>query len=106
MSTTVDPIDHEALERRYAAERDKRLRPDGPDQYVEPTGRYAHFVDDPYTEPVEREPKRNHVTVAVIGAGYAGLATGARLREAGIDDIRLLEGGGDVGGAWYWNRYP
>ncbi|MCB0971472.1 MAG: NAD(P)/FAD-dependent oxidoreductase, partial [Acidimicrobiales bacterium] len=106
MTSTADPIDHEALKRRYAQERDKRLRPDGPDQYLEPTGRYAHFVDDPYSTPTEREPKDDHVTFAIIGAGFAGLATGARLREAGIDDVRLIEGGGDVGGAWYWNRYP
>ena len=98
MTSTADPIDHEALKRRYAQERDKRLRPDGPDQYLEPTGRYAHFVDDPYSTPTEREPKDDHVTFAIIGAGFAGLATGARLREAGIDDVRLIEGGGDVGG--------
>jgi cation diffusion facilitator CzcD-associated flavoprotein CzcO len=46
------------------------------------------------------------VTVALIGGGFAGLVTGARLKEAGIDDVRIVEGGGDVGGAWYWNRYP
>jgi cation diffusion facilitator CzcD-associated flavoprotein CzcO len=28
------------------------------------------------------------------------------LKQAGVDDVRLIEGGGDVGGAWYWNRYP
>ena len=28
------------------------------------------------------------------------------MKEAGIDDVRIIEGGGDVGGAWYWNRYP
>ncbi len=31
---------------------------------------------------------------------------GARLREAGIDSIRIIEKGGDFGGTWYWNRYP
>jgi len=30
----------------------------------------------------------------------------ARLREAGIDDFRIVEKGGDFGGTWYWNRYP
>ncbi len=55
---------------------------------------------------VERAPLFDHVTVAVIGGGFGGLCTGARLRQAGIDDLRLVEGGGDVGGAWYWNRYP
>lgn len=106
VTTVVDPIDKKALHERYRAERDKRLRPDGNDQYIQPTGRYAHFLDDPYVEPVEREPLHDEVTVAVIGGGFAGLSTGARLKQAGIDDVRLIEGGGDVGGAWYWNRYP
>ena len=102
----VDPIDHEALRQRYRAERDKRLRPDGNEQYLQPTGRFAGFLDDPYVERVEREPLFDEVTVALIGGGFAGLVTGARLKQAGIDDVRIIEGGGDVGGAWYWNRYP
>src|SRR4029077_6839049 len=40
------------------------------------------------------------------GAGFGGLVGGARLRQAGIGDFRLIEKGGDVGGTWYWNRYP
>ena len=66
----------------------------------------AHYLDDPYTPVVEREPKTDHVTVAFIGGGFAGLVTGARLKEAGIDDVRIIEKGGDFGGTWYWNRYP
>ena len=34
------------------------------------------------------------------------MLAGARLREAGIDDFRIIEKGGDFGGTWYWNRYP
>ena len=48
----------------------------------------------------------DHVTVAFIGGGFAGLVTGARLKEAGVDDVRIIEKGGDFGGTWYWNRYP
>ncbi len=96
----------EALRRRYRRERDKRLRPDGNEQYVEPTGRFAHFLDDPWTERTERDPVDDDVTVAIIGAGFAGLCTGARLKQAGVDDVRLIDGAGDVGGVWYWNRYP
>lgn len=44
--------------------------------------------------------------MALIGGGFSGLVTGARLKDAGIDDVRIIEGGGDVGGVWYWNRYP
>src|SRR5262249_56877785 len=46
------------------------------------------------------------VGVAIIGGGFGGLLMGARLRQAGIDDFLLIEKGGDVGGTWYWNRYP
>lgn len=106
MSTTVDPIDHEALRRRYREERDKRIRPDGNDQYLQPTGRFAHLLDDPYTPRAERDPVHDEVTVALIGGGFAGLVTGARLKDAGIDDVRIIDAGGDVGGVWYWNRYP
>ena len=99
-------IDHEALRERYRAERDKRLRPDGTAQYVEPSGRFATLVEDHYTERVERPPRHDEVEVAVIGAGFAGLATGAMLVEAGIDDFLIIDGAGGVGGVWYWNRYP
>ena len=43
--------------------------------------------------------------VVVIGAGFAGLYQLIRLRELGYD-VRVLEAGDDVGGTWYWNRYP
>lgn len=98
--------DRANLRAKYREERDKRLRPEGNAQYLEPTGKFAHFLDDPYTELVPREPLEDEVTVAVIGAGFAGLVTGARLKEAGVEDVRLIDGGGDVGGTWYWNRYP
>ena len=94
------------LRERYRVERDKRLRPEGNDQYLKPTGRFASLLDDPYCERVERAPVRGDVDVVIVGAGFAGLATGARLRQQGVADIRLVDGGGDVGGAWYWNRYP
>ena len=105
MGTTTE-IDREALRRKYREERDKRLRPDGNDQYIEVTGVFAHYVDDPYVEPTEREPLIDEVTFAFIGGGFAGLVTAAKLREAGVDDVRIIEKGGDFGGTWYWNRYP
>ena len=42
----------------------------------------------------------------IIGGGFGGLLAGARLREAGVERIRIIEKGGDFGGTWYWNRYP
>jgi cation diffusion facilitator CzcD-associated flavoprotein CzcO len=99
-------FDPDALREKYRAERDKRIRGDANDQYVEVAGRYAAYLDDPYTEVVDRAPLTDDVTVAIIGGGFAGLITGARLMQAGIDDIRIIEKGGDFGGTWYWNRYP
>jgi len=99
-------FDPDALREKYRIERDKRLREEGNDQYLEVTGKFAHFVDDPYVQRVEREPLTDAVEVLIIGGGFGGLLAGARFREAGIDDIRILEAGGDFGGTWYWNRYP
>ncbi|MGE0287972.1 MAG: flavin-containing monooxygenase [Bradyrhizobium sp.] len=100
------PPDKERLRRKYLEERNKRLRPDGNDQYVQIKGRLAHYLDDPYTPVTPRAPKTDHVTFAFIGGGFAGLVTAARLVEAGIRDVRIIEKGGDFGGTWYWNRYP
>jgi len=102
----TDTLDGDALKAKYEAERVKRLRDDGNEQYIEPIGAFAHYLDDPYVEPVEREPLTDEVTFAFIGGGFAGLVTGARLKEAGIDDVRIIEKAGDFGGTWYWNRYP
>ena len=99
-------FDPDALREKYRRERDKRLRAEGNAQYVEVTGKFAHFLNDPYTAPVQREPLTDTVEVVVIGGGFGGLLAGARLREAGVEDIRLIEKGGDFGGTWYWNRYP
>src|SRR5262245_1445308 len=99
-------MDLDSLREKYRNERDKRLRPDGNDQYLRMTGPFGHYLDDPYLPRVERAPKSDHVTVAFIGGGFAGLVTGARLKEAGVDDVRIIEKGGDFGGTWYWNRYP
>ena len=47
----------------------------------------------------------NDVDVVVVGAGFSGLYLVHTLRKAGFS-FRVLESGGDVGGTWYWNRYP
>jgi cyclohexanone monooxygenase len=103
---TTTSFDPDALREKYREERDKRLRADGNDQYVEVTGEYERYLHDPYVAPLERGPLHDDVEVLIIGGGFGGLLAGARLREAGIDDIRLVEKGGDFGGTWYWNRYP
>jgi cation diffusion facilitator CzcD-associated flavoprotein CzcO len=107
MTVSGDTIDKDALKRKYREERDKRLRADGNSQYIRLAGgRFANYLEDPYTPVVQRDPKTDDVTVAFIGGGFAGLVTGARLKEQGVDDVRIIEKGGDFGGTWYWNRYP
>jgi cyclohexanone monooxygenase len=102
----MSEIDVEAVRAKHAVEREKRLRTDAGSQYLRLADEFAEKLDDPYTARVEREPVRDHVTFAFIGGGFAGLVTGARLREAGVDDVRIVDAGGDFGGTWYWNRYP
>lgn len=100
-------FDPAALRTKYREERDKRLREDGNDQYIEVKGEFAHFLDDPYAEPgFEREPLEDEVEVLVIGGGFGGLLAGARLRQAGVQNIRFIDPASDFGGTWYWNRYP
>ncbi|MCE2390767.1 MAG: NAD(P)/FAD-dependent oxidoreductase [Proteobacteria bacterium] len=100
-------FDPEALREKYRRERDKRLRADGNDQYVQIAGEFTPFLDDPYVEPgFSRDPLDDEVEVAIVGGGFSGLRAGARLREAGLESIRVIETGGDFGGTWYWNRYP
>ncbi len=99
-------FDPNALRDKYRQERDKRLRPEGNNQYVEVKGKFSHYLDDPYVQREERAPLTDEVDVAIIGAGFGGLLAGARLREAGIQNLRIIEAGGDFGGTWYWNRYP
>ena len=43
--------------------------------------------------------------VVIVGAGFAGMYALYRVRELGLRG-RVFEAGGDVGGTWYWNRYP
>lgn len=96
----------EAARAKYRAERDRRARPDAATQYRRAAGEFGYYAKDPYTERTEREPRTDRVEALVIGAGFGGLLTASRLRESGVDSLRLMDEAGDVGGTWYWNRYP
>jgi cation diffusion facilitator CzcD-associated flavoprotein CzcO len=52
------------------------------------------------------DPLPNHARLAIVGAGFSGLALGMRLLEEGIDDFVILERSTDVGGTWRDNTYP
>jgi len=106
---SADEIDIPALKAKYRQERDRRIRPEGQDQYLKPaeeediTETYDH---DPYTPVTPRAALSEEIEVAVLGGGWSGILAGVQLKKAGIDDFRCIDHGGDFGGVWYWNRYP
>src|SRR6516164_4154523 len=84
-------IDVAGLRARYRDERDRRLRAEGKAQYVEMAGEYGHYLDDPWADPgFSRAAVNEETEVAVVGGGFGGLLCCARLREAGIDDFRIV----------------
>ena len=110
MSATTETkelsFDPDQLRAKYEQERVKRLREDANDQYRELKGELAGYLEDAHAgERAPREALHDEVQVAIIGGGFGGLLTGARLREAGVQDIRFIDAAGDFGGTWYWNRY-
>ena len=117
MSVNNDPFsidslgfDPDTLSKRYAVEREKRIREDAEAQFVQLShdSPFAnkYLEEDPYCEPVQRDPIKDEREVIVVGGGWVGMLTAARLVQAGIEGVRIVESGGDFGGTWYWNRYP
>ena len=79
----------------------------GAADYIDMDGDFSKYLEDVYSAaPVEREALTDECEVLVVGAGFAGLLLWHKLKQAGIEDVRFCEKGGDVGGTWYWNRYP
>ena len=101
---------YDGIKRKFAEERDLRLqyRPEGTKQYTSDLeGELARYEIDPYADEVKpRAPINDTVECLFIGGGFSALLTSARLREFGVESIRIVERGVDVGGTWYWNRYP
>jgi cyclohexanone monooxygenase len=101
---------YDAIKQKFGEERDLRLkyRPEGTAQYTSDlTGSLARYEIDPYGGEIKpRDPISDSVECLFIGGGFSALLTSARLRECGVERIRIVERGGDVGGTWYWNRYP
>ncbi len=101
---------YDDIKERFAEERDLRLnyRPEGTDQYItELEGNLEKYAIDPHGNGIpERSPLSDEVECLFIGGGFSALLTSARLREVGVESIRIVERGADVGGTWYWNRYP
>ncbi|MFS0848505.1 flavin-containing monooxygenase [Novosphingobium panipatense] len=102
-----EELDIPALKARYLAERDKRLRREGGEQYVRPTGDLAdNYAHDPFTPVADRAPLSEEIDVAILGAGFSGILAGYHLRKQGVTSVRNIDHAGGFGGVWYWNRYP
>jgi cyclohexanone monooxygenase len=79
----------------------------GAADYMAMEGSFAKYLADVYSAPpIPREPLTDECEILVVGAGFSGLLLWHKLRDAGFTDVRFCEKGGDVGGTWYWNRYP
>ncbi|MDA0978402.1 MAG: NAD(P)/FAD-dependent oxidoreductase, partial [Proteobacteria bacterium] len=84
----------------------KEARRDAAD-YMSIEGEFSRYLTDVYSnEPVPRDSLKDECEVLVVGAGFAALLLWYKLQQAGFTDVRFCEKGGDVGGTWYWNRYP
>ena len=89
---------------KYKAFKEARA---GAADYIEMKGEFSRYLEDVYSaDPVPRDALTDECDVLVVGAGFAGLLLWHKLRKAGFENVRFCEKGGDVGGTWYWNRYP
>jgi len=80
---------------------------EGAADYMAMEGEFSKYLEDVYSAPpIEREALTDECEILVVGAGFAGLLLWYKLRAEGFTDVRFCERGGDVGGTWYWNRYP
>jgi cyclohexanone monooxygenase len=102
----VADADIQQVRQRYAAERARRVRYDRNALADLGSGELAAYLEDPYTPVTARAPLTEEVDAVIIGGGFGGLLCGAKLRDAGVTDIRIVDTAGDFGGVWYWNRYP
>ena len=103
-----DEIDIPALKDKYHRERNKRMRPEGQDQYAPPSDHFVHdtFEHDPFTPVVPRDAIVEDIDVLIMGAGFSGVTAAYHLQQAGVTDFRHVDLAGNFGGTWYWNRYP
>ncbi|KAJ5545559.1 hypothetical protein N7461_007863 [Penicillium sp. DV-2018c] len=107
-ATEMSNNNFDEMQIRYEQERKKRLRAEGPAQYVRFTDNvvadsYDHVAID------DNLLQQKHFRVTIVGAGFGGLLFAVRLLETGFvcqPDILLVDAAGGFGGTWWWNRYP
>jgi cation diffusion facilitator CzcD-associated flavoprotein CzcO len=110
-TTLVPPpeeIDIPALKEKYRQERDKRIRPEGGEQYAAPADHLTHdtYEHDPFTPVTPRDCLNDEIDIAILGGGWTGILAAYHLTQAGVTNFRVIDHAGDFGGTWYWNRYP
>jgi cyclohexanone monooxygenase len=106
-SPTGADLDLEAVRDKYRRERDKRIRPEGTDQFNFAEGRFSHFEEDPYADPpAPRDPIKEDIDLLIVGGGFGGLISSVTALDNGIENFRIIDVTSDFGGTWYWNRYP
>lgn len=104
---------------KYELERQKRQRPDGLAQYIDPgkSDKFKHYGIDPWieldnktrTQPPPPVADEGHAKAVILGAGYGALTFAVRLIQTGVfkgEDFVFVDAVGGFGGVWYWNRYP
>ncbi|KAJ5822609.1 hypothetical protein N7447_004949 [Penicillium robsamsonii] len=95
---------------RYDAERKKRLRPDGPTQYVGLTDEVTNNLHSNENIAIDNNLlQQNKVRMVIVGAGFGGLLFAVRLLQSGFlraTEILFVDTAGSFGGTWWWNKYP
>ncbi len=95
------------IQQKYPEERQKRLRQEGPEQYLDLSlsDRHQHYREDPWLD--ERSEivtlkDGERCKYLILGGGFGGVLFGCKLVKAGIkaEDIKLVEVGGGLGGTW------
>lgn len=99
-------IDIEGIKTKYEAERVKRLREDGVDQFRQARGSLSRFEEDVSAAPIPRDPIIAETKVLIVGAGMGGIVTAVKLKQKGIEELVILDKADGFGGTWYWNQYP
>ena len=89
---------------KYRAFKEARL---GAADFMAMEGDFVRYLEDvDSSNRIARNPLTDTCEILVVGAGFAGLLLWYKLSKGGFTDVRFCEKGGDVGGTWYWNRYP
>ncbi|POS71448.1 hypothetical protein DHEL01_v210154 [Diaporthe helianthi] len=107
----------EELKKKYDAERDKRLRRDNMEQFIDFWSPELKDLDkDPFIDYDALEAQGlppqvqsgEDLTLLITGAAHTAIHAAARAIEAGIPKEKILcvDNAGGFGGTWYWNRYP